>query len=235
MNWIIPRMWDGADVWIIGGGPSLPKQFGIPNKVVQSVISGSALPSVYSPYMEALHNKHVIGINVAFLIGDWIDMVFFGDGNFFLQNFEKLAAFPGLKVSCDSKSVKYGWVKNMARDGNKNLGLTTKPGYVSWNFNSGCAAINVAANAGAKRIILLGFDMKLDNSNLQYWHDLYGKGTEMTERRLMGLPFERHLRGFPAIAADAKARGIEILNGSPDSAIEQFPKFTVKELLYDNA
>jgi hypothetical protein len=234
MNWKVPLMWDGADVWIIGGGPSVPKQFGIPNRVIQSVLNGSASPSVYSPYMEALHDKHVIGINVAFLIGNWIDMVFFGDGNFFLQNFEKLAEFPGLKVSCDFKSAKYDWVKNMARDGDKLLGLTTKPGHVSWNHSSGAASICVAANAGAKRIILLGFDMKLDDSNLQYWHDLYGKGLEMTERRLMGLPFDRHLKGFSVIAADAKARGIEILNASPDSAIKQFPKFTVKELLHDN-
>ena len=233
MNWKIPLIWDGADVWIIGGGPSLTKQFGIPDKIVQKVINGSASPNVYSPYMETLHDKHVIGINVAFLIGNWVDMVFFGDGNFFLQNFEKLAEFPGLKVSCDSKSSKYDWVKNMDRDGNKLLGLTTKPGYVSWNHSSGAAAINVAANAGAKRIILLGFDMKLNDSDIQYWHDLYGKG-EMTERRRMGLPFDRHLKCFPVIAADAKVRGIEILNANPDSAIEQFPKFTVKELLHDN-
>lgn len=74
MNWIVPKIWEGGDVWIIGGGPSLTKQFDIPNDVVQRVLAGNAPPSVYSPYMSYLHDKHVIGINVAFLIGDWIDM-----------------------------------------------------------------------------------------------------------------------------------------------------------------
>jgi hypothetical protein len=50
--------------------------------------------------MQALHSKHVIGINVAFMIGDWIDMVFFGDGGFFLKHKAALAKFPGLKVTC---------------------------------------------------------------------------------------------------------------------------------------
>ena len=45
------------------------------------------------------------------------------------------------------------------------------------------------------------------------------------------MPFHRHLQGFPAIAADAKWRGIEILNASPDRAITCFRKVSVKELL----
>ena len=45
------------------------------------------------------------------------------------------------------------------------------------------------------------------------------------------MPFHRHLRGFPQIAKDAKQMGVEILNASPDSAIECFRKVTVKELL----
>ena len=73
MIWSVPRMWEEGDVWILGGGPSVPRQFGIPEKVVQDVINGISPPSVYSPYMKALHDKHVIGINVAYLIGNWID------------------------------------------------------------------------------------------------------------------------------------------------------------------
>ena len=41
--------------------------------------------------------------------------------------------------------------------------------------------------------------------------------------------------GFAQIAKDAKSRGIEILNANPKSAIEEFKKYSVKELLYDNS
>jgi hypothetical protein len=86
MTWQVPLMWEDSDVWIIGGGPSVTKQFGIPDEVVQSVVKGTSPPNVYSPYMSFLHDKHVIGINVAYLIGDWIDIVFFGDVGFFLKH-----------------------------------------------------------------------------------------------------------------------------------------------------
>jgi len=245
MSWRVPKIWEGGDVWILGGGPSVPKQFGIPDEVVQSVVKGTSPPSVYSPYMKELHDKHVIGINVAYLIGDWIDMVFFGDGAFFLNHLQGLAKFPGMKVSCHPTTEKYDWVKYTPRDGNHPRGISDNPMKVSWNGNSGAAAISIAANTGAKRIILLGFDMKVDGENKQHWHDLYGRTKKLREIdhmvrkgrkvRPYHMPFDRHLRGFPVIAQDAKKRGIDIINASPDSAIHDFPKFTIKELLYDNS
>ena len=83
MNWTVPRIWEGGDVWIIGGGPSITKEFQIPSEVVNDVVIGKKPLSLYSPYMESIHKKHVIGINVAYMLGPWVDMVFFGDNNFF--------------------------------------------------------------------------------------------------------------------------------------------------------
>jgi len=226
-------MWDGGDVWIIGGGPSVAEQFNIPAEVVQSVFSGAEPLSAYSPYMKAIHDKHVIAINVAFRIGDWIDMVFFGDGGFYLANKVALAKFPGLKVSCHSHVCKDNWVKFLARDGKKPRGISSTPYLVSWNGNSGAAAVSVAVHAGAKRVILLGFDMKLNNSNQQHYHNAYGRGIINIQdpHKRRKLPFDRHLRGFPIIAQDAGRMGIEIINASPESVISCFRKMTVKEII----
>ena len=109
MIWRVPRIWEDGDVWVIGGGPSIPRMFGVPEKIIQKVVNGAS-PSVYSPYMSALHDKHVIGVNVAYLIGNWIDMVFFGDRGFFLAHQQGLAEFPGLKVSCHPKTSPIPWV-----------------------------------------------------------------------------------------------------------------------------
>jgi len=234
MIWQVPRMWEGGDVWIIGGGPSVPKQFGIPDEIVQSVIKGTSPPSVYSPFMTFLHDKHVIGINVAYLIGDWMDAIFFGDIGFFLKHQRGLAAFPGLKISCHPQTDKYDWVKYTPRDKTHPKGISDNPKMVSWNNNSGSAAVSIAANAGAERIILLGFDMKMDNTQ-QHWHDLYGRNAPRNPKKPRHMPFDRHLRGFSDMAKDAKRRGIEIINASPDSAITCFPKYSIKELLWDNS
>lgn len=236
MVWQVPRMWEGGDVWIIGGGPSISKQFGIPDEVVNSVLKGTSPANVYSPYMNFLHDKHVIGINVAYLLGDWIDLVFFGDIGFFLKHQQGLAKFPGLRVSCHPQMDRYDWIKYTPRDTGHPRGISDNPKLASWNNNSGAAAISIAANAGAKRIILLGFDMKLDVDKKQHWHDLYGKGSVKRDpKKPTHFPFERHLRGFAEIAKDANRRKIEIINANPDSAIKEFRKFTIKELLFDNS
>ena len=230
MNWQVPRMWEGGDVWIIGGGPSVTKQFDIPDQVVRNVLNGSSPANVYSSYMKGIHGKHVIGINMAFKIGEWIDMVFFGDDGFFNMNKEALAEFKGLRVSCVASVANVSWVKYLVKDG-KGRGISENPKMVCWNNNSGAAAISVAANAGARRIILLGFDMKLNDKNYQHWHDMYGKGNSTDVKRMQKLPFDRHMRGFASIAQDAKRRYIEIINCSPDSRITEFQKCSVKDLL----
>jgi hypothetical protein len=224
-------MWEDGDVWILGGGPSVTKQFGIPDDIVKSVVEGTLPPSVYSPYMKQLHDKHVIGINVAYLIGDWIDILFYGDVGFFLKHQEGLAKFPGIKASCHPSAAKISWVKYLPRDSKHNKGISDNPKMTSWNGNSGAAAISVAANAGAKRIILLGFDMKLSDSKVQHWHNVYKRNwNDPNRKKPVHLPFDRHLRGFDQIAKDAKRRGIEILNCCPDSAIKEFPKCNLKGL-----
>lgn len=86
---------------------------------------------------------------------------------------------------------------------------------ISWNNNSGASAINVSYWLGAKRIVLLGFDMRMVDGKKNYHTDYKG------ERKNSSI-FERHLRGFQQISEDAKQLGIEILNATPNSAVTQF-------------
>jgi len=232
MIWRVPKIWGGCDAWILGGGPSLPRQFGVPSSVIEQVQKGALPPSAYSSYMTEIHNKHVIGVNMSYRIGDWIDIVMFGDSDFFLKEQEYLYKFPGLRVTCNPLQRDEPFVKYLERDTTHYQGITTTPGRVSWNGNTGAAAINLAVHLGAKRIILVGFDMKVED-NMKHWHDLYKVGPVNTERRRMKTmsTFDRHLSFFPSIAADAKRLGITIINANPDSAISCFPKMTVKEIL----
>lgn len=235
MHWTVPKIWEGGECWIIGGGPSIPEQFGVPDDVVKDVIAQRSTPSVYSPYMSAIHDRHVIGINAAYLIGDWIDIIFFGDNRFFLVHNEGLSEHPGLKVTCNSKThSRCRTIHYLLHDRNHSRGISTGPKYVSWNSNSGAAAISMAVHLGVRRIVLLGFDMKTSAYG-QHWHNAYqGMRPQTKGGRLMGakkLPFDRHLRGFPMIANDAKRLGVEIVNASPKSVIKNFPKCTVQEAL----
>lgn len=227
-------MWEGGECWIIGGGPSMPRQFGIPEDVIEDVLHKRQPPSAYSPYLSPIHDKHSIGVNAAFMIGDWIDMVFFGDGKFYFQNEKAISAFPKLRVTCNPnlhKRPHVRGVKYVGRDGNHAVGFSSKPGYISWNHNSGAAAMNVAVHMGAKRLFLLGFDMNTDDKRNLHWHSVYADVYHTRRRQEKSLPYHKHLPNFPFVANDAERLGIEIINVSPDSSLEQFPKMNLEEAL----
>lgn len=241
MIWSVPKMWEDGECWIIGGGPSISKQFSIPDDITKAVYRKELPPSALSSYLSLIHDKHVIGVNAAYLIGDWIDMVVFGDRRFFLENRLQLAEFPGLKVACNPKMSGHQYdgerIKYLKRDRERAKGISKHPDRVSWNGNSGAAAISIAVHTGVKRIILLGFDMRLGEDDRQHWHSLYKFPQKKRRNRRnnkivpAGLPFHRHLLGFPEIAKDANRMGVTILNASPNSAIECFQKTNVSELL----
>lgn len=205
----------------------MPFQFGVPEEIVDQVCTGRLFPEAYSPYLSELHDRHVIGINDAYLIGDWLDFVFFGDGSWYLKNRKRLARWGGLKVTCHARFANkppedMEGIKVLLKDSKKRHGISDNPRLICWNGNSGAAAISMAANLGAKVIFLLGFDMK--SSKFTHWHGGHLKKGKKP-------PYKRHLTGFPQIAKDAGRRGITILNVNTGSKIDSFPKVTLREAL----
>ena len=231
MLWRVPKIWEGGDVWIIGGGPSVVRQFEIPDDIVNAVIRGRSPLSTYSPYMEAIHNKHIIGVNVAHRLGPWVDMMLFGDSSFYTRYRVDLAKFSGVKISLHPISKNDPWIKQLKVNGNRSRGISENNSILSWNSNTGAAAINLAVHTGAKRIFLLGFDMGINKDNMQHWHNVYNKGRIDTNDKRKVLPYHKHLLCFPFIAEDMKRLGIPVFNISPDSTIKEFPKISLKEAL----
>ena len=81
----------------------MPQQFDIPKSVVQSVYDGKQTVEAYSPYMSSIHKEHIIAINVAYKLGNWIDVLFFGDDSFFKNFKQDIIDFKGLSVHCMKK------------------------------------------------------------------------------------------------------------------------------------
>lgn len=226
-------MWEGGECWIIGGGPSLPHQFGVPRDIIKKVLSQQASPAEYSPFLSPIHDKHVIGVNAAYLLGSWVDLIFIGDNAFYSKNRAALAERTKLTICCNPNSQRYAEkkeLKMMGRDSNCGYGISTKPGKVSWNKNSGAASISLAVQLGVKRIYLLGFDMALGIEKTQHWHSHYSTAGDRSQAGRK-LPFNRHLKAFPAVARDAKILGVEIINVNPNSEITHFKKVALKDIL----
>lgn len=230
MIWRAPAIWDGGECFIIGGGESMPRQFGVPEDIIAKVTSGEARPSAYSSCLSPIHDRHVIGVNNAYMLGTWLDAVFFGDCAWYNVHRLKLAEWPNLKVTCCNRfenrpPQSMEGIKYLKKDSGHRQGISRDRRKVSWNSNSGAAAISLACHFGVRRIILLGFDMNLGWGGASHWHRGHGNKRQ---------PFKKHLRGFPTIADDARALGVEILNANPRSAIDAFPKVELKEVLNDS-
>lgn len=208
-------IWQDSECWIIGGGASIAEQFNIPEDVIERKDI-----SEFSPYLRALHNKHVIGVNAAFMLGNWVDVLFFGDDQFYSKNENKINGFEGLKISCAIEKYKLpDSIRHIERL--KKFGISEQSDLLYWNESSGAAAINLAIHFGVKKIFLLGFDMCNVNDK-SHFHKHYGHSKP---------PYERHLLAFEQISKDAEKLGVEIINCSPNSAIKQFSKMTIKEAL----
>jgi len=226
MQWRVPRLWENGTAVILGGGPSILKQFNVPEDVIKGVYSGTLQPSAYSPYLEPIHKMHVIAVNVAYKIGPWIDIMFFGDTSTWLEERKDLPAFKGLRVTCADDLPHIPWVKHLKKTQKRRCGITTDPSMVTWNSNSGSAAINLAVHLGVKRIILLGFDMSLDKDENQHWHKLH----EDTAPSVMNRSMKVHLSTFPEIKKDLDLLGIEVINANPESRIECFTRMNFKDI-----
>jgi len=212
--WKPPPIWEGETVYIIGGGPSV-----------------NDMP------LELIHNKKVIGVNNSYLLGNWVDVCWWGDLKWWLWHRKTLLTkFHGLLVTCNTKNTMYiqnkHWVRFMGRG--TPTGIETRAGYVAWNKNSGTSAINLAYHFGAKTIVIVGFDMCDGKGGKTHWHggheqDNRKGSTGKPKKRVT--PYSRFVKSTTFIARDAKKLGITILNASPVSTINAFPKVRLEDAL----
>lgn len=203
----------GGTWYIIGGGHSLLEELNVPIEVQDKVKQVNDL-SLLIPYAAILREKKVIAVNMAYTLAPWAPVVFFGDEGFWKNNTKQLQAHQGLKVSTNSRFRNSSEVQYIERDKIKRFGLSKNHHSLCWNNNSGACAIDLAVHMGAEKVVLLGFDMQLVEGK-SHWHQAYPHQNNN--------PYLRHLKGFPDIAADAKQKGVEIVNCSTATALTVFP------------
>lgn len=132
-----------------------------------------------------------------------------------------------MKISQDGAAARaYGDVVRVHLRRNCHRVLLDRPGHIGDGGNSGFQAINLAAQFGARRIVLVGFDMRLDQG--VHWHGRHPPG--LNNPRLTHLPDWR-VR-IDRAAHVLAARGIEAVNASPVSALTAFPFVPLEQALH---
>lgn len=107
--------------------------------------------------------------------------------------------------------------------GRENPGLSLDNATLLTGRNSGYQAINFAVHATPARIALLAYDMRFDGGKAHFHGDHPIKSHEPD--------FVGFAKRFRTMLPQLKTLGIEVLNCSPISLIDAFPKVSIEEAL----
>lgn len=91
--------------------------------------------------------------------------------------------------------------------------------------HSGFHAINLAVQFGARRIVLVGFDMRVDNG--AHWHP----HAEGTARRIDAKVMNECRAALDECATQLESAGVEVLNASAISALTAYKKVGLREAI----
>ena len=195
----VNEIWTGETIYLIGGGPSL-KNF----------------------KWNSLQGKKTIAINKAIKFYNNADVMYWTDGRVYTWFEKEINEFKGLKYTIRARS--YPSNVTILKKGKK-YGLELAKDTLSHGNNSGYAAINLAIHLGAKRIVLLGYDMGRTNEG-SHFHD--GYPVNATADKIYK---EQFLPGFSILKNELKGKGIQIFNACPTSNLKAFPRITIEEAL----
>lgn len=213
-----PDWSDNPTAFILGGGPSL-KDFDI----------------------QCLEHRKVIAVNEAGLsLCPCADVLYWADMRWINQfgNIDRLHLHTGLyRYTSQEWSLeeipraRFIQTKVWRSDSN-HAAFFTDPNVIG-GFDGGGRCINLAYHFKVKRVVLLGFDMRdYDVTKEDEWR----KGNFHTAHHKPPLANQRAERFIPAhdaMAAEIKRLGLdfEVLNATPGSALECWPKVNLEDVL----
>lgn len=222
---VLPE-WEGGTAILIGGGPSLTDE--------QIAIAEDA---------HASGDAHVIAINDAYLLMPHADVCYAADAKWHAwhnkgienrklrlmaaQVAERWANFAGQKCSIETSMENIydpavHILKSLSHPHN-GFGLSRDPCYLATGWHSGFQALNIALLAGAKTILLLGFDGKRIDGKA-HW---FGEHPTPSSDAI----YEKMRMAFSHAEKDIRALGVRVINCSMGSAIESFEKMDISKAL----
>lgn len=166
----------------------------------------------------------VIVINSSWRLAPWADMLFACDAKWW-NYYEGCPEFAGQKlciekIACDRWGLDYVTCKKP-----DDRFYHGPKGTIGWGGNSGFHCINLGVQFGVKRILLVGYDMRVDRG--AHWHGDHPSGlhnpTPPNARKWV--------RSIDGAAKEIGKAGVEVLNCSPISALRNYPKVKFEDAL----
>lgn len=197
-RFVIDPIWRGKRVLLVAGGPSL---------TARDVCRWRSLVDV-----TAVVNDGVKMVPDA-------DLLWFTDRAWYEMNAATVRAFPGQAATLENYALQseVSGIWCVHNFGNTGVFHPDRDGVMSGN-NSGYALLHFAVHAGATNIVLLGYDCKVGPKGVHWFGDHPAPLNNPDADRLSVWSHR-----FAQLADVLAARGVLVVNASPDSALTCFP------------
>lgn len=174
----------------------------------------------------------VIAINTSYRMARWADVLYAADTKWWRLNHEDALTFPGEKWTCSGEPHRLYGLHRCA--GKVGVGLSVDPTTLHTGGNSGYQAVNLAYHFGARRIILLGYDMQ-HTGGKRHWHEDYPALTKRGDRMDNATPVAAWRMRFEAMARDLRIRKVRVENATRQTALTCFPRVALEDALGTDA
>jgi len=191
----VPRLWPASTIVILATGPSLCAED-------VAFCRGKAT---------------LLAIKDAIRLAPDADALYACDGTWW-RHYGPTLTYAGPTYALDGLAKP--WASVLQNTGE--MGLEADPGGLKTGRNSGYQAINLAVHLGARRIVLLGYDMQ-PTEGRDHFHGRHPwKSTP---------PYRAFLPMFRFLVAPLAALGITVVNASRVSALTDFPRMDLAAAL----
>ncbi len=204
----VPKAWPGSTVVCLGGGPSLTAED-------VDYCRGKA---------------RVIAVNDAYRLAPWADALYGCDVQWWKWH-HGVREFSGEKWSLEQPNWgnwhdRWSDIQLLKNAGDH--GLSLDPTEIATGSNSGYQAVNLAVLYGARRVVLLGYDMQTKGTQ-SHWFGHH------PQRAGVVAPFAQFLESFKSLVKPLADLGVEIVNCTPGSRLRCFPMATLRDTLCEVA
>lgn len=220
-TWTVPRVWEGQDAYLIGGGPSVAKFD-----------------------LTKVKGRNCIAINTSYKVAPWAQFLYFADHRWAAWWRHELVQLKKMICVTTATSHRFQFsVRYLKRDREN---LLTRSQENLCGIDSGMHAVQLAYLLGAKRIFLIGYDMTFEKvskkiededeekrvRDLQTPTPIPGKNTTQVIPDVEAIShhhkehpvpsrltnYERRFRPqYPVMRTTLAAKGVELLSLTPTS------------------
>jgi hypothetical protein len=206
--WKVTREWEGETVAIFAAGPSMTRADaelcrGRCKVIAVSNTGIDTLDSVSREWIPAL--------------APWADILYAADGKWWMAYKDHALAFAGRKVA----NARVGFAEVYSLERSHEVVYDKRPTHLASGGNSGYQAVHLAMHLGAKRIVLVGYDMKEGAAGRRHY---YGSHPKPLDSRAN---FVNWCRAFERLARILQQKQIDVVNCSRQTALRCFKRSTI--------